>query len=100
MTIRTKSFFANLLFHFVVLGFGARLLFLPDLPDGHWFILLVMIFFMDPIIAYFFGWSMSLRGTVGEDAPKYQRLISLVIMVTGYIFIFLTWLGVIGHWYD
>jgi len=100
MTTKTKTLLLNLIFHFVILGFGVRLLFLPILPDEHWLVLLGMACVMDPIIAYFFGWNMTFRTTVGDDAPKSHRLFTLVVGVITYIFIFLIWLGMIGHWYD
>ncbi|EAU54223.1 MULTISPECIES: hypothetical protein [Mariprofundus] len=100
MTTRAKALLINIFFHFVVLGVGVRLLFFPNLPDGHWFVLLVMTFFMDPIVAYLFGWSMNMRTTVGADAPKSHRFFTFVVGLISYMFIFLIWMGVIGHWYD
>ena len=87
----------NILFHFGILGFIVRPLFYPDMPNEYWLILLVMIFFMGPIVAYFFGWEMRLKGYVSADAPKLQRLSLVLLLMVVYAFAFLKWLGVIGQ---
>jgi len=97
MTTKTKTLLLNVIFHFMILGFGVRLLFYPEMPDGHWLGLVFMTFVMRPIVAYFYGWNMTLRGTVGDDAPKFHRLSLLVILVTAYIVSLLIWLGVVDH---
>ena len=98
MMTPTKTVSANIFFHFVFLGLIIRPLFYPDMPHEYWLILLAMFFFMNPIIAYFFGWDMNLgAGSVHSDAPKYQRLTSVILGMVVYAFAFLKWLGVIGQ---
>ncbi|TLS73583.1 hypothetical protein FE236_13060 [Mariprofundus erugo] len=96
MKTKTKTLLLNIIFHVVVLGIVVKPLLFPSMPDEHWIALIGLMFIMDPIIAYFYGWDMTLRGTVGADAPKYQRTISVAVLMAVYIFILLMWLGVIG----
>jgi len=100
MTIKTKTLLLNIIFHAVVLGIVVKSLLFPSMPDEHWIALIGLMFIMDPIIAYFYGWDMTLRGTVGAVAPKYQRIISVAILMAVYIFVLLMWLGVIGDFPD
>ncbi len=94
----TKTVPANIFFHFVFLGLIIRPLFYPDMPHEYWLGLLAMFAFMNPIIAYFFGWDMNLgAGSVYSDAPQFQRLSLLFLLIAVYILTFLKWLGVIGQ---
>ncbi len=65
------------------------------MPDEYWLALLLMMFLMNPIMVYFFNWEMNLRGHIPADAPKYQRLIAVVILIAVYTLMFLLWLGVV-----
>ena len=97
MTKRTKAILINMFFHFVVLGLVVRPLFYPDMINEYWLILIIMVFLMNPIVNYFYGWEMHLRGCVPADAPKLQRLSLLLLLMVVYAFAFLKWLGVIGQ---
>ncbi|EAU54222.1 hypothetical protein [Mariprofundus ferrooxydans] len=100
MKTKTKTLLLNIFFHVVVLGIVVKPLLFPSMPGEHWIALIGMMYIMDPIIAFFYGWDMTLRGTVGADAPKYQRIITLLVGVAVYIFILLMWFGVIGDFPD
>ena len=97
MTTRAKVLWVNILFHFGILGFIVRPLFYPDMINEYWLILIIMVFLMNPIVNYFYGWEMHLRGCVPADAPKLQRLSLLLLLMVAYAFAFLKWLGVIGQ---
>lgn len=100
MTTETKTLLLNIIFHVVVLGIVVKSLLFPSMPDEHWIALISLMFLMNLIIAYFYGWDMTFRTTVSADAPKYQRIITLLLGVAAYIFILLMWLGVIGDYPD
>ena len=96
MTTKTKTLLANIFFHFGILGLVVRPLYYPNMPDEYWLILVMMIFVMHPIIAYFFGWDMRFKGlAAAADAPNIQRFSHLAMFVFGYIIGLLIWLGVI-----
>jgi len=93
---KIKVFLTNVFFHFVVLGFVVKLLVFPTMPDlDHWLTMLIMMMFMNPIAQFYFGWEMRFKGVIPADAPKYKRVTAVAFMIAGYIFMFLSWVGVI-----
>jgi hypothetical protein len=93
---KIRVFLFNMFYHFVILGFTIKVLFFPDKPEiQHWLSIVIMVMFMSPIAAYFYGWDMRFKAIIPANAPKHERLFALIIMLIGYSLIFLLWLGVI-----
>lgn len=92
--IQTVS--ANFIFHFVLLGLVVRFLFFHDMGNESWIILIAMFLIMNPVIAYFCGRDMNAGAAcVPAGAPFYKRTLVFVVSGSAYLYMLLTWFGII-----